>query len=152
MKRFHFRLDRLLHLRRAEQKQQIAEMSDRVNDRREAENALDLAHRQLGDHQDSYQHLSDQATTAASLANAQLVILTAERSILKCARGVEDAKAKVETARIHLLKKTREVETLARLREKQLAEHEENERRLEQAMFDEIASRRHTLQASLKHS
>jgi len=146
MKRFRFRLERVLRLRRAEHRQKTAQLAETMRSRNDKQRDLDVALDTHLDMQRSYRQSATERTTAMTLAGARHAVTATRRSIHERVRHLRDAETVVEKARQSLLATLRELETLQRLRQKRRDEHLHGENRLEQAQFDELAGQRHRRQ------
>lgn len=147
MKRFRFRLDRLLHLKESEREQRIAALVAAQGRLADCEAVL-LATRE------TYSRLQDEYGVLAAGSTTPERVMTAQNAMALCreriaARGVDvkTAAAEADSARAELREKSREMEILVRLREKKLSEHRREESREDQKRLDAMAVQQFALRA-----
>ena len=145
MRRFHFRLERLLRLKESERRQNVATLAEKKRSLEEREEALTSAHRAYDYLQESYAAVAAQPTSPAILMMAQYAMTAAQRHIADRRRAADSANVEVERARDLLIEKSREVDILERLRCKQWEEHVHEEGRRDQIQIDAIAVQQHVL-------
>lgn len=143
MRAFHFRLERLLHLREAEKQQCALELAacrrrfdeeqQRLRDMLREREQVTTAYRQLG----------RQSSPAWSWSSTRDALRAAEIRVANQAKVTKQVLDEVDTAREHLMRKSAEVERYVRLREKQRQDHELAARRAEQKIHDDTAVDRH---------
>lgn len=147
MKRFHFRLDRLLSLKESEREQRIAALAAAQQRLDDCENLLRAARETYSQLQDAYGALASGSTTPEKLMTAQNSMAVCRDRIAARRADMETASAVVESARAGLREKSREMEILVRLREKKLSEYRRDESREDQKRLDATAVQQFALRA-----
>jgi flagellar export protein FliJ len=142
MKPFHFRLARFLRLNEAERRQFAIALAQE-NHKLDAElQILDDRRTEQLDVQRSYASLAGQHRNVNDWLGAERALTGAKSKVKKQSQLVKQAEARVEKARDELVKKSSEVETLKRLRERKRREYDIQYRRHEQKQIDEKAVER----------
>lgn len=142
MKPFHFRLARFLRLNEAERRQYAIALAQE-NLKLDAElQTLDERLRRQLDVQHSYASLAGRQTNVTDWLIAERALTGAKATVKKQSQAVKKAEARTEMARDVLVKKSSEVETLRRLRERKRREYDIQYRRNEQKQIDEKAVER----------
>ena len=147
MKRFHFRLDRLLHLKESEREQRIAALAAAQGRLADCEALLQATRGTYAHLQNEYAVLATGSTTPERLMTAQNAMAACRDRIVARGADVKTAAAAAETARAELREKSREMEILVRLREKKLSEHRLEESREDQKRLDAMAVQQYVLRA-----
>src|SRR3990172_2089647 len=123
MKPFRFRLARLMHLKQAEKKQRAVELAHEQGLMRECEAQLDDSRQECAVVAESYAALSERPSEARQWDGALLALGAAKREVLRRIDLVRRASERVEQARERLVQKSREAETLERLRQRRWREY-----------------------------
>lgn len=146
MKRFEFRLDRVLRVRRVLDRQARQVLAAAIADRVSAETALADLHGVVRDRireMDVLQSSGDVDVRRVLQHEADLVLI---------GRGIEKAEEVIEEAEVFeaecadaLAEARREVEVIEKLREKELLAHREEQQKEEMAETDEHVARRYAV-------
>jgi flagellar export protein FliJ len=148
MKRFRFRLDRLLHLREAERRQEevaLAREQQLVNAREEE---LAASHREFGRSQGAHRDLMNSATSSELLMTGQFALDAAEGRIAACGEALRLAQEAFEVVRERLIERSQAVDILDRLRRKRRQEHDLVEGRADQNRIDAMAVQQYAINSS----
>jgi flagellar export protein FliJ len=148
MRRFHFRLERLLHLRESERQQQVVNLAELRRQLRDCERKLENARAEFEELQNSYRSAQAQKTSPEMLMTVQYALAVAQHSIDERAEAVHRAQDEVEAAREQLVAKSREVDIVQRLRRNQWEEFSISEGRREQGRIDATAVQQFALKSS----
>lgn len=142
MKRFSFRLQRLLQLASQEERAIQSELAaahdryeaalGRLNDARDACDAA----------RDSILTREQEGLSADELTLEYLFLERAERAAEEAAQQVDAVRAEVDAIRARLWEVRKERRSLETLRDRRLAEHRRAEAAEEQAFLDELAAHR----------
>lgn len=142
MKRFSFRLERLLQLAAQQERAIQAELAaahdryeaalGRLNDARDACDAA----------RDGILTREQEGLSADELTIEYLFLERAERAAEAAAKEVEAVRAEVDAIRARLWEARKERRSLEALRDRRLAEHQRAEAAEEQLLLDELATRR----------
>jgi flagellar export protein FliJ len=123
MKLFRFRLARLMHLKQAEKKQRAIELAHEQSLMRQCEAQLEDSRQEWAEVAESYAALSARPSVARQWDGALLALGAAKQEVLRRTDLVRRASERVEQARERLVKKSREAETLERLRQRRWREY-----------------------------
>lgn len=147
MRKFRFRLDRLLHLKESEREQRITALATAQQGLDDCQAFLLMAREAYSDTQDAYGDLAAGSTTPEILMTAQNSLAVCRDRIVARKADMEAAAVSAESARARLREKSREMEILVRLREKKLSEHRREESREDQKRLDATAVQQYALRA-----
>ena len=141
MKRFTFRLGRLLELREAAERHQAAEMGRAAGAEVEQQKRVDASSAHLLSVRD--QAAATQAPTSAGMLGAyRLAVEAADVQVEADARALERASEDRQRESERFTKARQERQVLERIRERRLTAWEVDSARAEQETNDEVASRR----------
>jgi flagellar export protein FliJ len=136
MKLFRFRLARLMHLKQAEKQQRAVELAHEQSLMRQCEAQLEASRQECAEVAESYAALSTRPSEARQWDGALLALGAAKQGVLRRTDLLRRASERVEQARERLVKKSREAETLERLRQRRWQEYSLENLRNEQKEND----------------
>lgn len=142
MKPFRFRLSRFLRLHEAEQRQLAIVLAQENNALDAEQQVLEQRVNQQGQIEQSYAGLAGKQVSVADWVIADHALSTAKARVWKQSQSVRTAEKRVDKARDVLVRKSSEVETFKRLRERKRKEYDVEYRRDEQKQIDEKAVER----------
>ena len=148
MRRFRFRLDRVLHLREAERSQEVVALAHEqqlVNARR---SELEASRQEYVRLQHQYRDLMNRATSSEILMTSQHASEASQGRIATCVEALRKAEAAFEVVRERLIERSKAVDILDRLRLRRLQEHEYTEGRADQNRIDAIAVQQYALESA----
>jgi len=139
MKKFKFRLQRVLEYRHTLTKDKERELAMRNGELHDAESGLEM----ILDAQDRDGGVAAGVMTMAELALRGEYYEALQQSLIRQREIVEDAVRAVDAAREAYRKQVVEEETLETLKERKLGEHQELARRAERKELDNLVVQRH---------
>jgi len=139
MKRFQFRLQRVLEYRQTLSKQSERELALKNAELHEAREDLEMI---LGE-QDRAEDVAEGVTTMAELSVRGNYYEALQQSLIKQRELVAEAAQAVEMAREVYREKAREVKSLDTLKDKRKAEHREAVKKDERKQLDNLVVQRH---------
>jgi flagellar protein FliJ len=140
MRKFHFRLERILHIRRHTAKQKEIELAGAVTECLRIENEMEAVHQVRRAEVLSPDHATDMSYRISQ--SAYLSYLDHRTKTLS--RELATAEQVREERKERYLEASREEKVLEKLRERQEAEHYKEQRRDETRLLDEIALNKHS--------
>ena len=143
MKRFIFRLQKVMELRKWRERFSQQKLSKAQHDRETARKELQESLTDVSNqHENQKQRINSGIKAGDALAEARYTQRLLKEAALR-EREVEHCELAVEEHRDDLVEKSRERKILEKLRERQLNEHSVEAGRREQKSMDDDAARRH---------
>jgi len=148
VKRFLFRLEPLLNLRRLKEQQALEAFAREVAEQRRLE--VELSRRTARLEQAVAGAAAAPELSARDLAERQAFVERRERERLEAVARLELQTKRVEAQRSRLTELSREREAVERLRERAHERHEHEEARLQTAFLDELATQGYARKAAVE--
>ncbi|MBD3163285.1 MAG: flagellar export protein FliJ [Candidatus Eisenbacteria bacterium] len=144
MRRFVFRLERLLKLREEKEREQARGLGRAL--RREEEHQLQRSHAEGNLSRCANQIAEGMrgVVSAGTMGNLRIAFRAAAEGVEEANRSLQEAREEVRAERDRYTEARRDRRVLEKLREKGRADHETRSARKEQSEMDEIAGRRRT--------
>lgn len=141
MKRFSFRLQRLLHLKADAEQRQVKKLADAIRHADDVQARVNESDTRRAIAEDQIGRLRQESTPAGMLTAAEAALRAVRGKSNEDLRTLGVAKSKVVNEQGSLDTARRERKSLERLREKQYASWAYDVNRREQEQIDEVAAR-----------
>ena len=141
MKRFAFRMDRLLHVRSSAEQQQARRLGEALRAEESERRELETAEATRERAKEQSRHLMPNVRRAGVLVGLEHTVDVLESRADAAQAALNDAAAEVEVARERYRYARQERRTLERLREQQFERWAVESARQEQMEIDEVAAR-----------
>ena len=151
MKRFEFRLERLLSYRRRKKQTQSIEVARSFATVQHEQGRLDALHGQHSVAQDGLRRFRAGTLDANQVLRTEAYDSWLRRNIAGQTRQVQAAEERLDTDRETLTTLARDEKVLDRLRERQAGEHRRETLHANAAELDEIGSVRHQMSRDASH-
>ncbi|MCD6119609.1 flagellar export protein FliJ [bacterium] len=139
MRKFTFRLDRLLHVRKIEMERASVELSRRVQVRNSIEMKLDGQQQELGRNFNERRIGTGSALNAEAMLDMERYSQIVQRMIASTTGELNEACDLEVQSREQLLEKAKKKQVVSRFRERKFDEHKKESGRLEQKEIDDTA-------------
>jgi flagellar export protein FliJ len=143
MKRFVFRLERLLQLRRSMEREQARRLGETQRTQEEHRRQVELCAARVSQAQSQVHAAPPECRTAGTLTNLGLVLDAARAALTAADTAHRQASARVEAERTRYEEARQACRTVERLREQRHADWQTQLSRDDQHTIDEIALRKH---------
>jgi len=143
MKKFKFRLERVLETKVSEERQKKRELGEKLNQLSYEESVLDQLLKQIEEHEKSQRHSIQVSSNAGYLLRQHRWQQELNKKKNEQIRTIARCENDVEKARVALMEATREKRVLEKLKEKQFEEYKKELNAEEQKVLDDIGSRNH---------
>lgn len=141
MKRFSFRMDRLLHVRSSAEQQQARQLGEALRAEETERGELETAEATRERAKEQLQHLTPNVRRAGVLVSLERTVDALESRADAARAALNEATARVETQRECYRHARQERRALERLRERQYERWAVESAREEQMEIDEVAAR-----------
>jgi flagellar FliJ protein len=152
MKKFKFRLQRVLETKESEERQKKRELGEKQNLLAQEEAVLTQLLAQIDDHEQKQRHSIEVSSNAGDLLRQHRWQLELNKQKKQQLHNINKCEKEVEKARLALVEATREKRVLEKLKEKQLEEYKKYLTAEEQKVLDDVGARNHSSSINSENS